>query len=38
LNLAYIHIIEGATGGPRALPDRPFNYEALKAKAFGDED
>ena len=31
LNLAYIHIIEGATGGPRELPDRPFNYEALKA-------
>ena len=31
LNLAYIHIIEGATGGPRALPDRPFDYAALKA-------
>ena len=31
LNLAYIHIIEGATGGPRELPDRPFNYAALKA-------
>ena len=31
LNLAYIHIIEGATGGPRALPDRPFDYPALKA-------
>ena len=31
LNLAYIHIIEGATGGPRALPDRPFDYVALKA-------
>ena len=31
LNLAYIHIIAGATGGPRELPDRPFNYEALKA-------
>lgn len=31
LNLAYIHIIEGATGGPRELPDRPFNYDALKA-------
>ncbi|MBU2411082.1 MAG: alkene reductase, partial [Gammaproteobacteria bacterium] len=31
LNLAYIHIIEGATGGPRELPDRPFDYEALKA-------
>ena len=31
LNLAYIHIIEGATGGPRELPDRPFDYTALKA-------
>lgn len=31
LNLAYIHIVEGATGGPRELPDRPFDYDALKA-------
>ncbi len=31
LHLAYIHIIEGATGGPRVLPDRPFDYPALKA-------
>lgn len=31
LNLAYLHIIEGATGGPRELPDRPFDYTALKA-------
>lgn len=31
LNLAYIHIIEGATGGPREIADRPFDYEALKA-------
>ncbi len=32
LNLAYIHVIEGATGGPRrTLADRPFDYEALKA-------
>ncbi len=31
LNLAYIHIIEGATGGARDLPDRPFDYAALKA-------
>lgn len=31
LNLAYIHIIEGATGGPRNLPERPFDYAALKA-------
>ncbi|MDB5891514.1 MAG: NADH:flavin oxidoreductase/NADH oxidase [Polaromonas sp.] len=30
LNLAYIHIIEGATGGPRLLDDRPFDYPALK--------
>lgn len=31
LNLAYIHIIEGATGGPRDLAERPFDYTALKA-------
>ena len=31
LNLAYIHIIEGSTGGPREMPDRPFDYAALKA-------
>lgn len=31
LDLAYIHVIEGATGGPRELKDRPFDYEALKA-------
>ena len=31
MNLAYIHIIEGATGGPRELPDRPFDYVALRA-------
>jgi N-ethylmaleimide reductase len=31
LNLAYIHIIEGATGGARELPDRPFDYAELKA-------
>ena len=30
MNLAYIHVIEGATGGPREIPDRPFNYAALK--------
>jgi len=30
LQLAYIHIIEGSTGGPRELPDRPFDYNALK--------
>jgi len=31
LGLAYLHIIEGATGGPREIEDRPFDYEALKA-------
>ena len=31
LDLAYIHIIEGATGGARELPDRPFDYAVLKA-------
>jgi len=31
LHLAYVHIIEGATGGPRDITDRPFDYEALKA-------
>ncbi len=31
LNLAYIHVIEGATGGPRKIDERPFDYEALKA-------
>ena len=30
MNLAYIHIIEGATGGARELADRPFDYAALK--------
>ncbi|MCJ7800195.1 MAG: alkene reductase, partial [Polaromonas sp.] len=31
LDLAYIHIIEGATGGARELPDRPFDYAELNA-------
>ncbi|KWT96875.1 MULTISPECIES: alkene reductase [unclassified Variovorax] len=31
LGLAYVHVIEGATGGPRELEDRPFDYGALKA-------
>ena len=31
LGLAYIHIIEGATGGPRELPDRPFDYGAMRS-------
>jgi N-ethylmaleimide reductase len=30
LGLAYIHVIEGATGGPRVLPDRPFDYTRLR--------
>jgi N-ethylmaleimide reductase len=29
--LAYVHVIEGSTGGPRELPDRPFDYAAFKA-------
>jgi N-ethylmaleimide reductase len=31
LKLAYIHMIEGSTGGPRELPDRPFDYAAAQA-------
>ncbi len=31
LGLAYVHIIEGATGGPREVEGRPFDYAALKA-------
>ena len=31
LNLAYIHIIEGDTGGARDITERPFDYAALKA-------
>ena len=31
LGLAYVHVIEGATGGARELDDRPFNYAKLKA-------
>lgn len=30
LGLAYVHIIEGATGGPREVEGRPFDYAALK--------
>ena len=33
LDLAYLHIIEGATGGPRTLADQPFDYRALR-KAY----
>ncbi|MBT9489842.1 MAG: alkene reductase [Rubrivivax sp.] len=31
MGLAFLHVIEGSTGGPRELPDRPFDYAALKA-------
>ena len=31
LGLAYVHVIEGATGGPRVLDDRPFDYAKLEA-------
>jgi N-ethylmaleimide reductase len=31
LGLAYVHVIEGATGGERDLPDRPFDYAAARA-------
>ncbi len=31
LRLAYVHLIEGATGGARELPDRPFDYAAARA-------
>jgi N-ethylmaleimide reductase len=31
MNLAYIHIIEGSTGGARELEEQPFDYTALKA-------
>lgn len=29
--LMYLHIIEGSTGGPRVVPDRPFDDAALRA-------
>lgn len=32
LGLAYIHVVEGATGGPRQLLDQPFDFAALKAE------
>ncbi|WP_367066952.1 alkene reductase [Oryzisolibacter sp. LB2S] len=31
LSLAYIHVIEGSTGGPREVEGRPFDYAAFKA-------
>jgi N-ethylmaleimide reductase len=30
MHLAYVHVIEGATGGPRDIPDRPFDYRAMR--------
>ena len=30
MSLAYVHVIEGATGGPREVEGRPFDYEALR--------
>jgi N-ethylmaleimide reductase len=31
LGLAYIHVVEGATGGPREVAGRPFDFAAMKA-------
>lgn len=31
LGLAYVHVIEGATGGERELSERPFDYASFKA-------
>ena len=31
LGLAYVHVIEGSTGGPRDVEGRPFDYAAFKA-------
>jgi N-ethylmaleimide reductase len=33
LNLAFLHVVEGATGGPRDIA--PFDYAALRAKFNG---
>ena len=30
LDLAFVHVVEGVTGGPRSIEDRPFDYEALR--------
>jgi N-ethylmaleimide reductase len=29
LGIAYLHLIEGATGGPREVEGRPFDYDAM---------
>jgi N-ethylmaleimide reductase len=33
LNLVYIHVVEGATGGPRDIP--PFDYDSLRKRFNG---
>lgn len=30
MGLAYVHVIEGATGGPRQIEDRPFDFNAAR--------
>ena len=35
LSLAYVHVIEGATGGPREIADRPFDFCALRSAYRG---
>lgn len=37
MGLAYVHVIEGQTGGPRDLSDqgRPFDYAQLRARYHG---
>ena len=30
IGIAYLHLIEGATGGPRQVDGRPFDYDALR--------
>lgn len=31
MGLAYVHVIEGATGGPREIEDRPFDFAAARS-------
>jgi N-ethylmaleimide reductase len=30
MGIAYLHLIEGATGGPREVEGRPFDYDAMR--------
>jgi N-ethylmaleimide reductase len=30
MGIAYLHLIEGATGGPREVQGRPFDYDAMR--------